>query len=303
MRLSDDDPNSVLSDETIAARAARLAAVCEKTFQQYNLSSPNALPPVYVIGSEVPIPGGSQDEEGPIAVTQPKQLLNTYRAFRQEFARKGLEGAFARVIAIVVQPGVEFSDTAVHPYCRDAAKELVETLKALPDLVFEGHSTDYQTPKHLMEMVQDGIAILKVGPALTFALREALFLLEDMEGYLLPYGDANMSGFKNALEQAMLAQPNNWKKHYHGTADELAFKRKFSFSDRCRYYLPVPEVEKAVAQLLDNIDNAALPISLLSQYMPNQYKRVCDGALPLKAKSLVKNRIRDMIDCYLCAVT
>ena len=30
-------------------------------------------------------------------------------------------------------------------------------------------------------MVEDGIAILKVGPALTFALREGLFALEQIE--------------------------------------------------------------------------------------------------------------------------
>lgn len=35
-------------------------------------------------------------------------------------------------------------------------------------------------------MVTDGIAILKVGPALTFGLREALFSLSMMEKELVP---------------------------------------------------------------------------------------------------------------------
>ena len=50
-------------------------------------------------------------------------------------------------------------------------------LKEFPDICFEGHSTDYQTATDLYNMVTDGSAILKVGPALTYGLREALFSL------------------------------------------------------------------------------------------------------------------------------
>lgn len=301
MRLSGDDPGSRLSDETIASRAAQLAKACESAFYLYKQDNPDALPPVYVIGSEVPIPGGAQAQEETITVTRPRQMMDTYCAFQLAFSNASIGDAFQRVIAIVVQPGVEFSDNTVHSYCRESAKDLTHALEALPNMVFEGHSTDYQTPQHLKEMVQDGISILKVGPALTFALREALFLLEEMEQYLFSEGDDNLSRFRDTLERAMLTEPKNWVKHYHGTEQELAFKRKFSFSDRCRYYLPTPDVERAVGILLENIDRMGIPMSLLSQYMPNQYRRIRDGKLPLVARSMVKDRIRDMIDDYIFA--
>ena len=47
-------------------------------------------------------------------------------------------------------------------------------------MVFEAHSTDYQTPAALGALVQDHFAILKVGPGVTFALREALWALSDI---------------------------------------------------------------------------------------------------------------------------
>ncbi len=55
-----------------------------------------------------------------------------------------------------------------------------------PDLAFEAHSTDYQGRQPLRELVEDGFAILKVGPELTFALREALYGLDLIAGDLFP---------------------------------------------------------------------------------------------------------------------
>lgn len=48
-------------------------------------------------------------------------------------------------------------------------------------MVYEAHSTDYQTQTAYQELVRDHFAILKVGPALTFALREAIFALAQIE--------------------------------------------------------------------------------------------------------------------------
>ena len=74
--------------------------------------------------------------------------------------------------------------------------------KEYPNLVFEGHSTDYQSAHSLREMVEDGIAILKVGPALTFSLREGLFALSMMEKLLLP--EEKQAYFIETLEEIML---------------------------------------------------------------------------------------------------
>ena len=116
-------------------------------------------------------------------------------------------------------------------------------MKTHPEVVLEGHSTDYQSPEELRQMVEDGIAILKVGPALTFSLREGLFALSMMETQLVP--EEKQAHFPAVLEEVMLCDPSNWQKHYHGNEEELKIKRAFSFSDRCRYYFAKPEITEA----------------------------------------------------------
>ena len=172
----------------------------------------------------------------------------------------------------------------------------------LPGLVLEGHSTDYQTPRALREMVEDGIAILKVGPALTFALREGLFALSAIETELLRYRpDLEASDLPSVLDHAMASHPGNWRKHYHGGPAHVRLARKFSFSDRCRYYLLEAEVQEALTRLLSNLGEAPVPLTLLSQFMPIQYGKVREGQLKNQAIALLKDRIVNCFDEYLQA--
>jgi len=168
-------------------------------------------------------------------------------------------------------------------------------------MVFEGHSTDYQTTKSLRRMVEDGIAILKVGPALTFALREALFALSDIERELEPLYGFEPSGFKKILEEEMIKTPENWIKHYHGKTEELAFKRKFSFSDRCRYYLPTKSINSAIKCMIDNLLRVNIPLTLLSSHMPIQYTKVREKQIPNTPVALIYDRINNCIDEYAFA--
>lgn len=195
MRLADDAPNERLSDVVIAHRGAQLCRIAEEAFAQYSAWHPEAPAPVYIIGSEVPIPGGAQENEDSVTVTAPEDCEATLSTFRAAFCSNHLEAAWERVVAIVVQPGVEFADESVIEYDRTAAHSLTEHLKRHPNLVFEGHSTDYQPRQCLRKMVEDGIAILKVGPALTFALREGLFALEQIERELYGMMDFPCSHF------------------------------------------------------------------------------------------------------------
>jgi len=313
MMLAGDDRSEKLSDSVIAGRAARLAKVSEEARAslrrhggsgEQDRHGEGAGAPVYVIGSEVPIPGGAQENDEDVSVTTAGQFEQTYETFKKEFAALGLTGAIERIVAVVVQPGVEFSDETVTPYSREKAKNLCAALEKHPGIVFEGHSTDYQTKGCLKQMVEDGIAILKVGPALTYALRQALFALNDIENELLPGKGIALSGFRDALEDAMMANPAYWEKYYHDDAySSAAIKRKYSFSDRCRYYLPEQEVARSVGTLMANIDGARVPISLLEQYMPIQYAHVREGRLKPDAAALIKDRVKDYIDDYLYAVT
>lgn len=301
MKVASDDPNVRLSDEIIAQRGAELARVCEDTYQELLKTEPDAVRPVYIVGSEVPIPGGAQDPNAGMQVTRVEDFKATVKAFEDAFAAKGLSDIWQDVIGVVVQPGVEEKDAGCTEYDRAKAAELMAAIKDYPNLVFEGHSTDYQTKYKLRELVEDGVGILKVGPGLTYAMREALFALAYMEDMILHGKDDEKSDFINVLEKAMMDDPKNWQKHYHGNADELWFKRKFSFSDRSRYYMPVESVKVAKDKLIANLRKYGISLAVLSQFMPIQYTKVRCNELENDPEALIKDRIKNTIDEYLYA--
>ncbi len=302
MKVADDDANTCLSDEIIARRGARLARVAEDTYHKLLESDPHAIAPVYIVGSEVPIPGGAvgSAEQG-VQVTRVEDFKNTVRAFEAAFRQEGLDEAWNNVIGVVVQPGVEEKDSGCTEYDRAKARELMASISDFPNLVFEGHSTDYQTKIKLRELVEDGVGILKVGPGLTFAMREGLFALARIEEEML-YGTAVApSRLIEILDEAMLSDGKYWRKHYRGTDLELRLKRKYSFSDRCRYYMRTPAVEAAKERLIENLRTLGIPLNLLSQFMPIQYTKVREGVLENDPVALIEDRIMNTIDEYLHA--
>lgn len=298
MKVASDDQNIRLSDETIAARGALLASVCEEAYQERLKEHPNAVAPVYIVGSEVPIPGGAQGENEGMQITRVEDFKATIQAFKSAFEKQNIAHVFSDVIGVVVQPGVEEKDAGCSEYDRSKAKDLMHSIKAYEHLVFEGHSTDYQTKYKLRELVEDGVGILKVGPALTYAMREALFSLAYMEQMIYHDAPEKQSDFIHVLDEAMLNEPKNWCKHYHGNEQELWFKRKFSFSDRARYYMPNDAVTNAKNILIKNLRNA-IPLSVLSQFMPIQYIKVREGIIKNDPESLIKDRIDNTLDEYI----
>ncbi len=302
MHLGDDDHGSKLPTEVIARRGAMLCQVAEDAYRRFARTNPAAMAPVYVVGSEVPIPGGAQEEEE-MFVTRVEDFRETVDIFRHSFIEQGIGDVWNRVIAVVVQPGVEFGDDSIHEYNRADAAELCAALRDYPDIVFEGHSTDYQTPKALKEMVEDGIAILKVGPALTFALREGIFALNRIENELLGNKPGvELSRFIEVLEAEMLKNPSNWVKHYHGSGEKIAYSRKYSYSDRCRYYLTTPEVRNALERLIRNLKNIDIPMTIISQYLPFQYRKIREGRLAKDPEALLRDKVDNLIDDYVYAV-
>ena len=249
----------------------------------------------------MPIPGGAQEAEEGIAVTEPSDLDHTLHAFRDAFLSRGLEAAWERVVAVVVQPGVEFGSDSVFDYSRSSAAKITSALHRYDRLVLEGHSTDYQTRYALREMVEDGVAILKVGPALTFAVREGLFALECIERELFSDTEAPLSGFRAVLEASMLRDDKYWRKHYHGTESQQKYDRAFSLSDRARYYLTDGEVRSSIRRLMDRLGSRPIPYSLLSQYLPRQAERVRTTALENEPNALLEDHVGDVIEDYLYA--
>jgi D-tagatose-1,6-bisphosphate aldolase subunit GatZ/KbaZ len=252
---------AALDDEATAVRAARLAATAELTAQSAGRDAP-----VYVIGTEVPPPGGADHALDAITPTSPEAARHTVAVHRHAFAAQGLDDAFDRVIGLVVQPGVEFGNRNVIAYDRVKAGSLVRVLDSEPNLVFEAHSTDYQGEGPLSGLCADGFAILKVGPELTFVLREALYGLDLIASDLLPdYGDRPLM---RAMETVMLERPKDWSRHYGGDAACQRFLRHYSLSDRIRYYWRAPAAQAAVGRLMQALGGAAVPPSLFWQHLP-----------------------------------
>jgi D-tagatose-1,6-bisphosphate aldolase subunit GatZ/KbaZ len=301
MKVASDDPDTRLSDEVISRRGAELAQVAEDAYHDLLKENPEAVHPVYIVGSEVPIPGGSQQAvDTGLQVTRVEDFRNTVEIFRNAFQAHGLAEAWHQVIGFVVQPGVEEKDAGCTPYDRAKAAALMASIKAYPDFVFEGHSTDYQTKEALRQLVEDGVGILKVGPGLTFAAREGLFALAYAEKEVYADAPEKQSHFMEVLDAAMKADPRYYEKHYHGTPAEIAYKRRFSFSDRSRYYMPTEAVQKAQAVLFDNF-REGVPLGVLSQFMPLAYTKVREGTLANDPLSLVKDRVIYTVDEYLYA--
>lgn len=296
MRVADDDQNAALDVRVCARRGAILANCVAAAYEERKALDPNAVKPVLVIGSEVPIPGGSQEHEDSITPTAPEEFRRQYNVFQEEFQKAG--APFEDVVAFVVQPGVEFGDDFAFQYNRENAAQLCAAVKDYAPLVFEGHSTDYQTTESLSKMVQDGIRILKVGPTLTFGLREALFLLEECEAVMVS-DPAKRSGVKQAILAEMDADDKYWKKYYQGTEEEIAYKKLYSYSDRCRYYLPAPGITKAIDTLLHNTQH--IPQALVCQYFPRQYEKVVSGQIGDDGRSILLDRIGNWYDIYATA--
>jgi D-tagatose-1,6-bisphosphate aldolase subunit GatZ/KbaZ len=279
MRLA-DDPAGALDMEVSARRAAELARVAEK-LGEGDLR--------YVIGTEVPHPGGALDSAERARVTNTNDAGETIEVHRKAFRELGLQSAWERVVAVVVQPGVEFGDDLVMSYVPEAARGLSEFIEAQP-MVFEAHSTDYQTPEALKNLVRDHFAILKVGPALTFAYREGIFALAMIENECIPAD--RRSNFIQVLDGIMVDQPAYWKDYYRGAAQEKAAKRKFSLSDRVRYYWAVPGVQRALNQLMSNLGEGFLPYSLSSQFL---------GQTGVTARQALQWKVDQVLMDYLAA--
>jgi D-tagatose-1,6-bisphosphate aldolase subunit GatZ/KbaZ len=280
--------------------AERTALLCRAAEEELRARG-SAVPPLYVIGTEVPVPGGIAREGEAPAVTTPAELAGTVTAVRAAFLRQGLADAWQRVFAVVVQPGVEFGDRTIFPYDPQKAAPLAAALGDYPGLLFEGHSTDYQLPAALLRMVADGFAILKVGPALTFAMREGWFLLSHIQAEL-GGRPAQGTGLPDVLKTVMRRRPEHWKGYYHGSPGDIDFSLRYSLSDRARYYWADPAVEAARAALVADLRTRGIPLPLISQYLPAQAARVQGGEFSADPEALVADRVRDVVRAYTFAV-
>jgi D-tagatose-1,6-bisphosphate aldolase subunit GatZ/KbaZ len=284
-----DDPVQ-LHDEVVADRSVQLCKAAERAYVSGDW-------PLYVIGTEVPVPGGATHAVRELNATSIEAAGYTLAVHKKAFAEHGIAEVWPRVIAMVVQPGVEFDHDSVVDYDRQKAAALVRWLREQPEeIVFEAHSTDYQLPHAYTELVEDEFAILKVGPALTFAMREALGALEDIESQLV--AEAQRSCLRHVVEETMLREPEDWKPYYSGSPAEQKRLLLYSYSDRIRYYWNRPEIASATARLISNLSSRNIPESMLSRYLPAQYLRLRKREIANDPESVILDRIRDVLRVY-----
>jgi len=273
------------SFELVAERAARLCKIAEQ-------HSPHPDELVYIIGTEVPIPGGETDDMNELQLTSVARLQDTIDTHREAFDRKGLDYVWPKIVSVVTQPGVDFSHTAIHRFEADKAVDLATAVTRIDNMTFEAHSTDYQPTDALAELVNKHFFFLKVGPELTFRFREAVFALAHIENLLV--GEQERSGLLSVIDQAMATNPEHWTPYYQGDADEIKQLRHFSYSDRIRYYWTVPEVQRALKTLFSNFSHRKIPETMVSQFFPDREF----GALDVSADQLASDHVAKCMSRY-----
>jgi len=142
--------------------------------------------------------------------------------------------------------------------------------------------------------VEDHFAILKVGPGVTFELREALWGLSDIAMELESMPEASL---KDTMLEGMSRDPKYWKAYYPDT-DRRQFDLQFSLSDRIRYYWSTPEATQACTRLLAELTASGVPLTLVSQYLPLQYAAIREGRLNNDPRELVLDGVAQVLRHY-----
>jgi len=200
-----------------------------------------------------------------------RDARRTLEHTRQAFAARGLGGRLGARDRAVVQPGVEFGDSVVFGYDRQG-RQLSRNLPAHPGMVYEAHSTDYQTASARARWWRI------TSPSQS---RAVAHLCLPRSRFRPGSPRARMArralGVPEALEAAMLANPAHWKGVLSGRRARAALRPAVQFQTtaaaitgpnrRCApNSTPGGQSHRRAA--------AAHPAD---QYLPPQYERVCEG--------------------------
>ena len=279
------EPNPTFAQ--IAERAADLCEVAEKY-------APDPSKLFYIIGTEVPIPGGETEEPNTLDVTSVARFHDTIQTHRDAWNTRGLDAAWDRVVSVVTQPGVDFGHTSVYPFLPVKAAPLRDAIIDEVGLTYEAHSTDYQSTNALSDLVKNHFFFLKVGPELTFRFREAIWALAKIEEEII---NDPKSLIRETFEEQMTKDPGYWVNYYNGSDKELRILRTYSYSDRIRYYWTDPEISKSLNMLIANLEQVNLPESIVSQ----AFMGLDFGEVPETPLALIELHIQRCISRYFKA--
>ncbi len=299
MPLGDDtgDPNRI-SPELSARRTVSLCRIAENARSDDQKKQGF---PLYVIGAEAPTPGGSLKDNATVVITKPEEISEFMDTCRRLFQGSGLENAWQRVVGVVVQPGIDFGADSIVRYDPHPAEKLSRFHQQLPDrMTFEVHATDFQKETALSEMVKHHFALLKCGPVLTFAFREAVFALSHIEDELSRgRKSVTPSDIIAIIDREMTGSRKHWESHTQDNIHERIY-RLYGFTDRVRYYWEYPAVNNAFKKLMQNL-TLPIPLPLISQYLPEAFHEIVEKNSPATPLFLIRHRILQALNPYLNA--
>lgn len=268
----------------IAERAADLCAVAET-------HAPDPAKLIYIIGTEVPIPGGETEEPDALDVTSVARFQDTIQTHRDAWSARGLEAAWSRIVSVVTQPGVDFGHTSIYPFVPEKAQPLSDAILAEDGLTYEAHSTDYQSTSALADLVAHHFFFLKVGPELTFRFREAVWALATIAETLRL---ETAPDIRAVIHQRMSDNPKHWAGYYSGSETEQLAQRIYSYSDRIRYYWADSQVSEALGGLIALLRASPTPETVTSQaFMGLEF-----GDIPNDPNALIEDHVQRCIARY-----
>lgn len=268
-----------LTDAETVPRAAILARAAAE------MVGADAL--TFVVGTEVPPPGGARPGDHGIVPTTPAAARATLDAHVAAFA--GL-----RIGGLVVQPGLEFGAMDVHALPMDRDPGLRTAVSHHEGVVLEAHSTDYQAPEVFPRLADLGFAFQKIGPALTFAWREAAYALDHL-AWVAGWGQGRLAA---TMEGLMLADPSQWRRHLSEEAGDLRVQRHFAYADRIRYYWPRPEAQAALGDMRAALQGRTLADPLLRQGFSDAVLDRAEGLGGDRVTALLQASVQEALAPY-----
>lgn len=259
-------------NDVVAERTARLAAAAE--------AAAGGRPLLYVLTAGAVAPGGETGSLEHLAITTEASAEKSFEQYEAAFSEIDLHTALDRVIAVVAQPGASFDNERIFGFEPARVAGLGETILGIPGAAFEAASADYQTEAALAAMVAAHFAILKVGPELTFAFRQAVVAMAHLENYL----PGHRSNLLSIIEDEMAYDAADWR-DYLANDERAPALRLFGLSDRVRYFWARPRIASGLQQLLANIDASRPDPGLVAQFVPADLPGI-DPHLPLSARMI-----------------
>ena len=281
-----------LPEAEIVRRAVRLCQAAEAVHAQAGGEAP-----VYVIGTEVPVPAAPPKPSTASPSPRRAAAKATIEAHRQAFVAAGLERAWQRVIASVVQPGVEFDHHSVIDYQPDKAARLERghhrraghgvrgALDRLPDT----RRTERAGPRSFRHPQGRARPHLRAARSVVGT---------GCDRARMDRGIAPGRPARGGAGSACARQPGYWQRYYHSRDHALTIDLQYSLSDRIRYYWPDPAIEQARQRLFDNLRANPPPMPLISQFMPHALHALRTGNATADPLSLTIAHISATLDDY-----